>query len=311
MRVAEGLEAPALAKSLLQPFPVGAVTPAAAPAFAALVKRYGDDWTRSLLGEWNDPPRDRMRFDRRDQLAWLASLPRLCEKLLAADGTAGPSAARLLLRDRWDWLEGRIESSRGIASPSRRDEAVASLVKPILGFLESTAVVEADDLQDDALAFLSTVENEPLVPCLVQVLRAAARSVPPERRAAFGFEALRRHCLRRIEARLEQTAREKGDWSMALPSGCDCKLCVTLGEFLFDPDEQRLEWRIAKEKRRHVHGRIEASELPVRHQTRRSGSPYTLVLEKTKTLFEREAAERRAWQADLKWLRGPAGRRRL
>jgi len=310
LRVAEGLEAPALAKSLLQPFQVEAVTPAAGPAFAALVKRYGDDWTRSLLGEWSEPQRDRMRFDRRDQLAWLDSLPRLCEKLLAADGTAGPSAARLLLRDRWDWLEGRIESCRGIASPSRRDEAVASLVKPILGFLESTAVVEADDLQDDALAFLSTVENEPLVPCLVQVLRAAARSVPPERRAAFGFEALSRHCLRRIEARLEQPAREKGDWSVALPSGCDCELCVTLGEFLFDPDEQRLEWPIAKEKRRHVHGRIDAHELPVRHQTRRSGRPYTLVLEKTKTLFEREAAERRAWQADLKWLRGPVRRRR-
>jgi hypothetical protein len=36
--------------------------------------------------------------------------------------------------------------------------------------------------------------------------------------------------------------------------------------------------------------------------SRRSGSPYTLVLEKTKALISREDAARRAWQADLHWL---------
>ena len=37
----------------------------------------------------------------------------------------------------------------------------------------------------------------------------------------------------------------------------------------------------------HVHRRIEGAELPVTHQTRRTGSPYTLVLTKTPELFER------------------------
>lgn len=41
------------------------------------------------------------------------------------------------------------------------------------------------------------------------------------------------------------------------------------------------------------------------HQTRRKGRPYTLALTKTEALFEREAATRRARQANLDWLTGP------
>lgn len=65
---------------------------------------------------------------------------------------------------------------------------------------------------------------------------------------------------------------------------------------------RELEWRLAKERRRHVHTIIDSHGLPVRHETLRSGSPYTLVLSKTQALFEREAAARRAWQTDLDWL---------
>ena len=302
VRVAEGLEEPALATSLLRPFRVEAITAAAAPALASLVKRYGEDWARSLLGEWSEPKRRWEPFDGPDQLAWIASLPGLCEKLLATENAAGTPAARLLLRDRWDWLKDRVETCRDVTSPSWRDEAMATLAKPILGFLESTAVVEADDLRDEALTFLCVEENEPLVPCLVGVLRAAAKTPATADRAAMGLDVLRQFCLDLIETRLDQPVRRQDDWSIALSPGCDCELCTTLGEFLSDPDAQRLEWPIAKQKRRHVHGTIDAHELPVRHQTRRSGSPCTLVLEKTKALFEREAAERRSWQADLKWL---------
>jgi hypothetical protein len=40
----------------------------------------------------------------------------------------------------------------------------------------------------------------------------------------------------------------------------------------------------------------------VRHQTRRSGRPYTLVLSKTDALFAREREARRRDQTDLTWL---------
>jgi hypothetical protein len=320
LRVAEGLDSRALAASLLQPFRVEALTPGRAPAFVALVKRYGEGWARSLLSEWSDPDDSWMRLAGDDRLAWLASLPRLCEALRAADNAVGTVAARLLLQGRWEWLREEIEEWRNLGPPSQRDKALASLAGPIRGLIESAAVVEAGDLRDEALTFLCAAENEPLLPCLVQMLRAAAETVAPPMRAALGLDAIQGHCARLLAARLEIPARNEGDWSIALPRGCQCELCATLGNFLSDPEKRQLDWPLAKERRRHVHTRLEAHELPVRHETRRSGSPYVLVLSKTTALFAREAAERRAWQADLEWLarkarasgpgRTPGGRRR-
>ncbi len=62
------------------------------------------------------------------------------------------------------------------------------------------------------------------------------------------------------------------------------------------------EWPLAQDRRAHVHRRIETAELPVTHETRRRGRPYTLVLAKTDELFERERQRRRRDEADLAWL---------
>jgi hypothetical protein len=178
------------------------------------------------------------------------------------------------------------------------------MARPLLSFLESAALVGADDLRDEALAFLCAGDNEPLLPCLVRALRAAVETVAPALWPRAGLETVGQHCIRLLEARLAQPVRSDDDWSIALPEGCRCELCRTLGAFLADPGQTRLEWPIAKGRRQHVHGRLDARELPVTHETRRSGSPYTLVLTKTQALFEREAAARRAHQADLAWLTG-------
>ena len=89
---------------------------------------------------------------------------------------------------------------------------------------------------------------------------------------------------------------------MAPPGGCACELCGVLSDFLCDPAAQVLDWPLAEQRRRHVHATIDAAELPVRHQTRRSGRPYTLVLAKTEALFETERRERAREQADAAWL---------
>jgi hypothetical protein len=63
-----------------------------------------------------------------------------------------------------------------------------------------------------------------------------------------------------------------------------------------------LEWPLAKQRRQHVHSRIDGAELPVTHVTRRQGRPYTLVLTKADALFAREQQARARDQADLEWL---------
>jgi hypothetical protein len=91
--------------------------------------------------------------------------------------------------------------------------------------------------------------------------------------------------------------------------GCGCALCLALNAFLTDPARQRWEWPLKEESRRHVHQRVDLHELPVQHQTRRMGRPYTLVLSKLPTLFEREEQARRENEDDLRWIReGSTGR---
>jgi hypothetical protein len=106
----------------------------------------------------------------------------------------------------------------------------------------------------------------------------------------------------RLRARLDQPARAEDDWSVQLPDGCACDLCRTFASFLADPTRRKLDWPLAKARRSHIHARIDQGELPVSHQTRRAGSPYTLVLTKTAQLFERETQQRTRDQADLDWL---------
>ena len=63
-----------------------------------------------------------------------------------------------------------------------------------------------------------------------------------------------------------------------------------------------LEWPLAKQRRQHVHTRIDAAEAPVTHVTKRHGSPYVLVLRKTDDLFVGEQKARGQAASDLKWL---------
>jgi hypothetical protein len=79
--------------------------------------------------------------------------------------------------------------------------------------------------------------------------------------------------------------RAPDDWSITLPRSCTCDLCATLETFLSDPGRRSFEWPLAKERRRHVHARIDNAGLPVTHMTRRLGGPFTLVLTKTDALF--------------------------
>src|SRR5215470_16264938 len=104
-------------------------------------------------------------------------------------------------------------------------------------------------------------------------------------------------------ARLARPEREVGDWSIELPAGgCACDLCGTLRTFLEDKNLRTFEWPLAKDRRQHVHTRIDGPELPVAHMTRRQGRPYVLVLKKTDALLAREQEARAKDEADLAWL---------
>jgi hypothetical protein len=123
------------------------------------------------------------------------------------------------------------------------------------------------------------------------------------RRGNAGFGDLAADCAARLRVRLAGPQRAPGDWSIELPAGgCTCELCDTLRAFLSDKSRRTFEWPLAQQRRQHIHSRIDAAELPIRHLTRRQGRPYTLVLSKTDALFAREREARIKDESDLEWL---------
>ncbi len=137
----------------------------------------------------------------------------------------------------------------------------------------------------------------------MSALRAAAEVPRDGACGDAGFGDLAADCAARLGARLARPRRASGDWSIELPAGgCTCALCDTLRVFTEDKSRRAFEWPLAQQGRRHVHSRIDAAELPVTHQTRRQGRPYTLVLKKTEALFAREQEARIRDETDLEWL---------
>ena len=94
-------------------------------------------------------------------------------------------------------------------------------------------------------------------------------------------------------------------WLRKVPGKCD--LCDTLGAFLASRSQRVLAWPLATDGRRHMHVQIDSGGLPVRHQTRRQGRPYTLELTKTDELFTRDTNARHKAVTDLAWLTSTRG----
>ncbi len=183
-----------------------------------------------------------------------------------------------------------------MASPSQREQALRELGSPLAAILQGAALIHASDVRDGAVERLC--RDDSLLGCATGVLRATPRS----QWAAVGVDAVAAHCRAILGTRLARPERSGDDWWIDLPEGCGCDLCVALRVFLAAPNERTRDWPLAKDGRRHVHQRIDSSELPVRHQTRRVGRPYTLILTKTEALFDHEAQQRRRDEEELAWL---------
>ena len=211
-------------------------------------------------------------------------------------------AAQRLLDLAWEWLGKDIGTGLASSSPSRRDEKLGGLGRPLASVLTAAAAIGAASTQDTVTGYIR--ETQDTVTALeMPALRAAAELPRDGARGDAGFGDLAADCAVRLRARLARPQRASGDLSIELPAGgCTCDLCDTLRVFAEDKSRRTFAWPLAKERRQHVHARIDAAELPVTHVTRRQGRPYTLVLTKTEALFAREQEARIRDETDLEWL---------
>lgn len=303
-RVREGDEA----RGLLEVFDAPVLGTKIGEALAVVAGAHGSACVDAVLEAWG-------RYA--DRVQWLGGAADLCTGLVATREGAAVAAAFVAAQWR-GWSSGgqvrgrpRVRGLRVGVIANELDDDVASdsergdVPRTLVAMLRASAIVGRADLQGEIVAWLRARE-EPVPRLAIAVLRAAHRAAPALEGAAIA--ALASACLAKLEQRLEVPVREASDWSIGWDDGCGCELCEQLAEFLEDDTTRRVEWPLAKERRRHVHGRIDAADLPVSHVTRRSGSPYVLVVEKTRALFEREGRERRSCAAEVRWLRA-RGRR--
>jgi hypothetical protein len=306
LRAADAVADAQVAAMLLKPFKIQNLTEYNTEALGQVSARYGQDWTGELLRGWFGE--DRPAWDRgTGQAEWAArSLPGICAGLHGG----GPSkAARQLLDLAWKRI--RSDTSTGLASssPSYRDRKLGELGKPLTALLTAAATTGAVSTLTTISGYIQQLEGDPVATLEIAVLRAAtdlrAKTAPSNGPSPneTEFRDLAYDCAARLRGQLDRPQREPSDWSIALPAGgCTCDLCAALLDFLATPDRRTLEWPLAKQRRQHIHTRIDTAEIPVTHVTKRQGSPYILVLRKTDALFAGEQKARSQADADLKWL---------
>ncbi|MGC9155752.1 MAG: 2OG-Fe(II) oxygenase [Ferrimicrobium sp.] len=289
---------PELAATLLRPFRLEMLSHTHAKTLSALAESYGEAWMSALVTQWSLPQRYYYASTKKNTATWIAELPQLCDAL-AQTGGSGGEVARLLLVAAKSWTHESIESTLKESSPSRRRQHLSDLGVPVAGVLQGAALVGADAVSDELIGLVCS-RGDRLLDCAIAALRAA----PPTEWEATGLQLVKAHVRYTLAGLLALGQRRDDDWSIPLPPGCTCELCSKLSTFLVDPTQTQLEWPLRQDGRAHVHHRIDASELPVTHQTRRTGRPYTLVLTKTDALFEREREERNRFETELAWLDG-------
>ena len=303
LRAADAVADAETAAMLLRPFLIENLTGAHVNSFGKIADGYGQQWTAQLLRTWlggDQPAWADGGGQERPQ--WVADrLPGLCAGLQAT-GSAGPVAARQILDLAWEWLRKDIATGLASSSPSHRGEKLGGLGKPLASVLTAAAAIGAAGTRDAVSGHIRKQEDA-VTALEMSALRADEELPRDGARGDAGFGDLAADCAARLRIRLARQQRASGDWSIGLPAGgCTCDLCDTLRVFAEDKSRRTFEWPLAQQGRRHVHSRIDAAELPVTHQTRRQGRPYTLVLKKTEAVFAREQEARISDETDLEWL---------
>jgi len=289
VRVARGLDDADLAMSLLAPFHAERLTASSIRAFVPLVDRYGADWGRTLLEKWTG-----QGAVGRD--SWRARLPDLAFALEASDGAAPRELAHWLMEREVADFEGRCAAI--LKRRAWLDDRCDRLVEEAEPLLRACVASRATASRDRLLRFLCAPESGIPALSLTEILRRLIGR--GEHVVALG--GLHRHVVERVRSIATAPARDPNDWAIHFATDCSCALCRELAGFLRDSDRDRFDWPLAKEGRKHIHHVLNSHGLPVVHETRRSGRPFTLQLRKQEALFTAEEQRRSRHSEALLWL---------
>lgn len=295
LKVARGVDDGELAAELLAPFDLHMVTVEHAEPLGSLAGVYPAAWWTALAAQWDRGAAGRYGGGGLDRRTWVETvLPSLCGRLTVA---GAPEVAEWLAAWMGEWVVTDAEGRLGTAHPTHRADALERL-GPALA-----AVLAVSD--SERAGELSTRIQE-LCDRALPLMLAALRSAGPAAASTTALVTLASSARDRLQAILARPPRSPDDWSIpwTSPGGDDPD---RLGEFLGSPTERTFAWPLAAPRRRTIHSLIDDAGLPVTHRTIRSGSPYTLLLEKTDDVFLRETAARMEAEMNLLWLSSMQG----
>ena len=197
---------------------------------------------------------------------------------------------------------GTVEPAKEYADLLKTAEAEGTIVtaKQCVDFLTALRPF-GDSLLADAVS--AVIENTAVFTIESVLLRALEMcSVEPEWIAHLQLARLWTHAADHYLRRSETAPAEPEDWLQDAPIACACEDCRALVAFARDPLKQVHLFRVKKERREHLHQKIDAAKLDMTHITDRKGSPQTLVCTKTRATYETACNQHRTDQTDMRRL---------
>ncbi|KAM5475397.1 hypothetical protein MauCBS54593_001085 [Microsporum audouinii] len=139
---------------------------------------------------------------------------------------------------------------------------------------------------------LNLAFTEILVPFLRYIVLNP--QIPPDREdrspeASFVLRLILEYLLIFVKPRSQATS----SWARPINSACSCGDCRELNAFLTSSVQESLELKISSGRRAHIHQKLN-NDPTISHETRRVGSPFTLVITKLgnpATIWKRRAVD--------------------
>ena len=146
------------------------------------------------------------------------------------------------------------------------------------------------DCRDQLLSFvqvLCTKPNRyPVMDVLAPFCEKQYKSLKEERKDNEALDQLLSYCLSSLQASPTRLPPCPTDWSLPVPFSCSCKDCVELIRFLKHPTETQHRFRMNMGRRGHLENQLNRNECSVSHVTECVGSPHTLVVTKTRAVYD-------------------------
>jgi len=270
-----------LSARALAAFTIDAVNKSQIKPLIKLGVKHGKSFCEQLVTAWIERQDKRYRYV---PLDWIERLPRFCEQVNELGGSAWKRVPERLWHFYFDKLIQEHEINSLSAAPTSRLADSDHQVNHLVALYRSAQCLPNTKAKTVLLQHVHHKRQIYLEETLVFFLESLS-TLEHDAPCLHKLRTLSQLLIDTLGARLAKPPRAPNDWRMSVELDCKCADCSSLSAFLSSP-EQYDNMPLAKNRRLHLHGKIDYAELPVSHVTLRKGSPYVLQLSKKRVLFK-------------------------